>query len=259
MTMREPKFGLSDDELDALATMAPQPLPKREPSPIESERIAGEIADVEQKLHDPGWMARASPEEVGALRRSLPGLYDARDSEELTPDARGGGYHGEHLTFSEHVDPDGTMHFKDKGNWQQSGPSPAASIRPTRSCGASARSVRVGEAAHPRRHARRALRDRQAVSARPARALRSARAADARLDWEQTRDVRERKRAVFELWDDCAESGDADLVQGARDARATIATFVQAHLTGSDAYTPGELAELNAHKMSTATFAPYER
>ncbi|HEY3804477.1 MAG TPA: hypothetical protein VGL61_17795 [Kofleriaceae bacterium] len=259
MTMRAPKFGLSDEELDTLATLAPQPLPKREPSPIESERIAGEIADAEQKLHDPGWIAHASPEEVGALRRSLPGLYDARDSVELKPDERGGGYHGAHETFSEHVDPDGTMHFKDKGNWQQSGLT--GSFDTT-----DAIMRRLGQDPYASQK-RRILDDTRDERYEIGKRFRHDQLAHSdqlalqTLDWiwKQTGDVRERKRAVFELWDDCAESGDADLVQGARDARATIATFVQAHLTGSDAYTPGELAELNAHKTSTATFAPYER
>jgi hypothetical protein len=259
MTMREGKFGLSDADLDALATMAPAPMPKREPSPIESERIADEIADATQKLHDPGWVASASPDQLRALRESLPALYDARDAMELKPDAKGGGYHGEHAGFSEHVDPDGTMHFNDKPNWQQSGLTASfdandAILRAHGEDPYAAAKRRILDETRDERYeiGRRYKRDQLAHSSELALQT-------LEWIWSQTRDVPERKRAVFELWDDCAEAGDADLVQGGRDARTTIANYVQAHLTGSDAYTAAELAQLNAHKTSTETFAPYAR
>ncbi len=70
----------------------------------------------------------------------------------------------------------------------------------------------------------------------------------------------ERKQALFELWDDCVETGEARAVQGASDARRLVVSFIRLHLPagGPDAYTPAELAALARRKHSKAEFAPYE-
>jgi hypothetical protein len=77
--------------------------------------------------------------------------------------------------------------------------------------------------------------------------------------WKRTRDAAERKEALFELWDDCAEAGDSDLVSGGASARDYVVGFVRAHLPeGSPgAFTADELAKLNAHRHSRTTFDPY--
>ena len=78
--------------------------------------------------------------------------------------------------------------------------------------------------------------------------------------WATVADPAARKQALFELWDDCAELGDAALVEGARAARLLIVGFIRARLPagGPDAYTTAELAVCNRARRSTATFAPYE-
>jgi len=77
--------------------------------------------------------------------------------------------------------------------------------------------------------------------------------------WAKTTDLAARKQGLFELWDDCVETGsDNDLVEGGRAARRLIVGIIRARLTGSDAYTAPELAAFNAHKKSTATFSPYD-
>jgi hypothetical protein len=78
--------------------------------------------------------------------------------------------------------------------------------------------------------------------------------------WAKTNDAAERKRSLFELWDEVAETGDEDLVQGGAAARAYLIGFIRAHLpAGSpDAFTTDELTQLNARKQSHATFAPYD-
>jgi hypothetical protein len=71
--------------------------------------------------------------------------------------------------------------------------------------------------------------------------------------------VRVRKRVLFELWDECAESGPANVVASARTARAVIVSFIRRKLpAGSrDAYPALELRQLNAKRTSAARFEPY--
>lgn len=77
--------------------------------------------------------------------------------------------------------------------------------------------------------------------------------------WQHTGDPAERKHALFELWDEAAETGEDELVQGGAAARAYLIGFVRSRLpAGSpEAFSEQELAELNAHRTSHATFAPY--
>ena len=76
--------------------------------------------------------------------------------------------------------------------------------------------------------------------------------------WAETADPGERKQLLFELWDECAESGSTDLVAGGVQARAVVIRTIKSRLRGAAAYTPAELAALNARRRSKATFAPYE-
>ena len=76
--------------------------------------------------------------------------------------------------------------------------------------------------------------------------------------WASTTDRVARKQGLFELWDDCAESGDAALIAGGTAARTLVTHFIQVRLRGADAFTVAEIARLNAVRRSKATFAPYE-
>jgi hypothetical protein len=70
----------------------------------------------------------------------------------------------------------------------------------------------------------------------------------------------EDKRAlVFELWDECAETGSEQLVAGGAKARAALYRWVRVHFAegSDDGYTADELERLNARRKSSATFAPY--
>jgi hypothetical protein len=71
--------------------------------------------------------------------------------------------------------------------------------------------------------------------------------------WTTTRDPAARRRALFELWDECADDA-----AGAR-ARAMVIGWIRAHLpAGSpDAYSPAELDALSARRTSRQPFAPY--
>jgi hypothetical protein len=83
--------------------------------------------------------------------------------------------------------------------------------------------------------------------------------ANLRWLWRKTSDPQERKQALFELWDEVAETGDDDLVRGGAAARAYLIGFVRAHLPAhsADAFTASELERLNAHRTSREPFAPY--
>jgi hypothetical protein len=78
--------------------------------------------------------------------------------------------------------------------------------------------------------------------------------------WAATRDMAARKQALFELWDECVESGDPAIVAGGQAARRLVIGFIRAHLPAgsSSAYTPAELAELARTQQSKTAFAPYE-
>jgi hypothetical protein len=211
-----------------------------EPNPIEGERIDEEIAAIE---HDPN------------QRERLVALYNARDAHELKRD--GTGYKATHQTWTAHVDATGHVTFEDKPNWQQHGLEGSFDIT-------DALMRRHGDdpyAAQKRKFLEDTLEERYQIGKRAQHELlqHSGGLAYEALEnvWAKTTDVRARKQAVFELWDDCAESGNADLVEGGAAAREMIVGFIQVHFVGADAYTPDELAAFNAKKTSRATFAPY--
>ncbi len=70
-------------------------------------------------------------------------------------------------------------------------------------------------------------------------------------------DPQQRKQALFELWDECAETGEPELVAAGIDARAALVRYVRENLRGPDAFTPEELARFNASRTPVAAFAPY--
>jgi hypothetical protein len=69
-----------------------------------------------------------------------------------------------------------------------------------------------------------------------------------------------RKAVLFELWDDCDERGDDDVLAACERTRAAVIGFIHARLPAGSpaAYTADELRALNAHRASTIVFAPYD-
>lgn len=78
--------------------------------------------------------------------------------------------------------------------------------------------------------------------------------------WARTADLGERKRGLFELWDDCAETGDPAVVAAGEAARRMIIGFIRARLPAGSAgaYTAAEIAALARTQRSKAAFQPYE-
>ncbi len=77
--------------------------------------------------------------------------------------------------------------------------------------------------------------------------------------WARVADPAVRREALFELWDECAETGTEELVSAGQAARKLVDGFILARLpAGSpDAFTPAELTAFNRRRSSTAVFAPY--
>jgi hypothetical protein len=77
--------------------------------------------------------------------------------------------------------------------------------------------------------------------------------------WAGTQDPDERKLVLFELWDECVEGEGLQAEAGAR-ARLMVIGWIRARLPpgAPGAYTPHDLAALDAHRSSHAHFAPYE-
>jgi hypothetical protein len=73
--------------------------------------------------------------------------------------------------------------------------------------------------------------------------------------WRQLPDNASRKQALFEMWDECAETGDPSLVEAGKAARATLLAIATERL-GPNAFSPAELSAFNARRTSTQRFDP---
>lgn len=69
----------------------------------------------------------------------------------------------------------------------------------------------------------------------------------------------ERRQVLFDLWDECAETGSAERVRLGKQIRVTIMAFIRRNLPAGSAhaYSEAELKTLNARRSSKAAFAPY--
>jgi hypothetical protein len=78
--------------------------------------------------------------------------------------------------------------------------------------------------------------------------------------WATTSDPQVRKRALFELWDECAEVGDPALVEAGEAARRLVIGFIRARIPagGPGAFTATEIVELAHIQRSTIAFRPYD-
>ena len=183
-------------------------------------------------------------------------LEDAQKGEELQLQ-KDGTYTADHTTFSAIVAKDGTVKIRDKANlrvhgltgtfdttdWlmRRQGIDPYASAKLEMLDRTRDQRVEIGKVYRKEQLAQ------------------SARLMQANLDnlWASTPDLAARKQAVFDLWEECAETGDPSLVDGGAKARALLERFVQVKLRGADGFTAEELARLNARRRSRAAFDPY--
>jgi hypothetical protein len=77
--------------------------------------------------------------------------------------------------------------------------------------------------------------------------------------WRGRGSAAHKRRLLFLLWDECAETGSDEVVHAARAVRGQIIAFVRRHLPAGSrlAYTKAELARHNARRSSRERFDPY--
>lgn len=77
--------------------------------------------------------------------------------------------------------------------------------------------------------------------------------------WNGPGDPAGKRRLLFTLWDECAESGSSEVLSAARAVRASIVAFIRRRLPRGSraAYSRAELEALNARRTSRARFEPY--
>ena len=185
------------------------------------------------------------PETV-ALRQDETAIDKGKDPHGIRHD--GPGYKAEDKPYDAIIEPDGTTHLKDKPTFdatdalmRRHGIDPYASKKLKWLDETREERYRIGK------QYKHELLGKSAQLARK------------NLEWMWTKltSTAERKQALFDLWDEIAETGPDDVVAAGIAARAQIIGFVRARLTGADAYTATELERFNGAKKSTATFDPY--
>jgi hypothetical protein len=217
------------------------------------------IAELDVKLSSPAWRAVANPQEIADAEMDLESLQRERDDLTMKP-IGDGRYRNDEETFTVDIAPDGTVAIHDK---------PAIAFDPTQLTFRFDTTDMIMRARGEDPYARAKLRfldrtrDERAELGRRHRSEQLSKSAElmlANIDWlwSKTRDPARRREALFELWDDCAETGDAELLAGADAARRMVIDEIRMRLRGANAYTPEELARFNAHRTSTARFAPYD-
>ena len=249
MKMRkpDPPEGPSADFFEEFLARS-KPLAPRDDIP--DERTAAEVADAE------GAVRRARPgAELDAARGALVAARDARRAEELRPDG-GGTYAADKTTYTMKVAADGTVDFSDKPNLQRKGLGASFDVTDwaMRASGQDPYASAKLDLLDRTRDQRVALGKRY----RKQQLARSAVIAQGNLDrlWVRVTDTAERKRALFELWDECVETGTPEELEGSRAARRVILGFARDRLVEGDAYTQEELRALNAKRKSKDRFEP---
>lgn len=205
------------------------------------------------RLHNQGWVQNATPDELTAARFDRYAAREAKKEVELV-EQKDGTYVSEKTTYKAKVNRDGTVEFKDKANWQQK------SIFNAEFDVTDAFMRNHGQdpyAAEKLKYLDR-TRDQRVEIGKRYRKEQLGQSAQlmatnlARL-WSMTADPAKRKDELFALWDECAETGDEDLVFGGEAARQLLVNWIHAkHVV----FTQAELAAFNAKRKSKATFAP---
>lgn len=228
------------------------------PRDIRTEQLQAELSSAESQLKNPRWIANATPDQVTGARMSALALRDELNHRELQPD--GAGTKSEHETFRIKVAADGTARIEDKANVQRKGLL-GGSFDAT---DAIMRSKGVDPYASYKLKVLDETRDERVAIGKRYRTQQLARSKQLVQKhlvalWSSTPDLAARKQALFELWDDCAESGSDELVAAGSAARTHVIGFIRSKLpaAGADAFTRDEIARLNSRRKSRVEFAPY--
>jgi hypothetical protein len=263
MTMRGVDLALTTNAVDALLSRPRAPgetapinpitgAPDEPAGPDEAAGLRHQIVELDKRMMGPDLEKYATADEIDKMYEDLDSLQ--RDLEQMTIHPTGGGRYGTtHKTYTAAIEPDGTTHLQDRPNWQWESIFKATfdvTDWAMRSYGDD-----------PYLRAKRRFLDRTrperfaiGMRYRAEQLARTPQLVQANIDrlWAKVRDPWERKQALFELWDDCAETGEPAVVEAGRVARTFVLGVIHARVT----YTPDELARLNARRRSTARFEP---
>lgn len=227
------------------------------PPSVAGAREKQDLAAIDSVLHDAEHVDGLSPETVGALREAREAKRQEIAAVELHPSGNGtlSTHRREDEMYTMKVARDGTVSFKDE-------PETKVWITPI---GIFGRFDEVGSymrnhGQDPYSHAKQRLLDRtfeqRAEIGRVYHKELLSHSAQlmiqnlARL-WTTVKDPLERKRTLFQLWDECTDTG-PDAEQ-ADNARAQVLAFIAAKQV---VYTEAELVALNAKRSSKAAFSP---
>lgn len=217
-----------------------------QPKDIASERIGDEVATEAEHLGNQRWIDNSSPEQVHEEREKQVASREEQDGHELKQDGRG--YKADHATFTGTVEPDGTAHIDQKRRYDpteiimnRKGIDPYSSNKQRMLDDTREERYEIGKKYKQQQLAQSGL-----IAQKNLNYL-----------WAKTTELGARKQALFEMWDECAETGSDELVAGGTAARKMVVGFIRSHLTGDTAYTRSELAAFNAKKKSRAPFDPY--
>lgn len=257
MAMRKPEKpalkGPSDDFMDAFMKNSRPPAPSDNPT----TRLEEGIASIESNLKNPRWVANATADEVTGARMEKLAMRDELNNRELQPD--GSGRKAEHKTFRVKVAADGSATVYDKPNIQRKGLGATFDVTDAlmRSQGMDPYAAYKMKVLDETREERVAM-GKQHRTQQLAQSKQHVHKNLERL-WSMTTDVAKRKRGLFELWDECAESGTEEMIAGGRSAREYIVGFIRSKVPAgsSEAYTRDELARFNRQRRSRTEFAPY--
>jgi hypothetical protein len=258
MTMRHPKLehGPSSDFWKKFEANT-KPL---QPKDIAGEQLSAEIASAAEHLRNPRWIENATSEQVFEERIKLAEKRYEKSTAELQPD--GTGTKANHHTFKMKFNGDGTVaKIDDKRNFRITSPLSAefdVTDALMRSKGIDPYSSYKLKVLDDTREERVAIGKRY----RTQQLAQSKHHMQRNLDrlWATATDLAARKQGLFELWDDCAETGSEELVTGGTAARAHVLGFIRSKLPAgsTDAFTQAELVHFNKQRKSRAPFAPYE-
>ncbi|HEY5948879.1 MAG TPA: hypothetical protein VIV40_25485, partial [Kofleriaceae bacterium] len=231
------------------------------PKDVAGEQLSDEIATAEGHLGNPKWIANASADEVAAERGKLVQKRYEKSTAELQPD--GQGTKADHHTFRAKFNPDGTIaSLDDKRNLRANKIPLSGEFDVTdammRRHGIDPYSSYKLKVLDDTREERAAIGKRY----RTQQLAQSKQLMQKNLErlWSVAQDLAARKQGLFELWDDCAEAGSAELIAGGASARAHVIGFIRSKLPAgsTQAFTADELARFNKQRRSHATFSPYE-
>jgi hypothetical protein len=242
--------------IDDLLAKPPAPIPD-----LPGARIDSQIAELQSKLRNQGYVANATPDQIGSDRIELVALRAARRAVELVRE-RDGSYTTHKDRFVARVDPDGKVHLTDKRNLEAHFYGLGLAGRFDITDWAMRSRGMDPYASEKLKYLDRTRDQRVAIGQeyRRAELAQSGVSMQRNIErlWASTSEVTARKQGLFDLWDDCAESGSAELVAGAAAARTRVVQFIQVTMRGDAAFTTADLARLNTQRRSAVEFAPYE-